>query len=122
MSKPLNEFGGWLFWFSIGMWLSLVISVVFTLLTLTAAFAANTGLEVINSLIYSVDLGIGAFLCFKIVKLIKIQDPATPDNIVKFMSWILLVTLLFFIPELWLGNILYDGKVLAEIVKVSQKR
>jgi uncharacterized protein YqhQ len=33
------------------------------------------------------------------------------------MSWILLVTLLFFIPELWLGNILYDGKVLAEIVK-----
>ena len=117
MSKPLNAFGGWLACFYIISWLSLIVLAIFTLLYLLAIFRASNELDGIESLIYCINCGIVAFLSFEIIKLIRIQEPMTPDRVVRLMGWVLILAVLFIIPELCLDHVLTNGKNTAEIGK-----
>jgi len=117
MSKSLDNFGGWLFWFYLISWISLVLFGVVSLLSLVAIFSTSRGLEAIETLIYGFDSVICAFLSFKIIKLVKKQEPLTPNRVVKIMSWFLIFTAIFIIPELWLDYLLNNGKSATEIGK-----
>jgi hypothetical protein len=117
MSKPLNEFGGWLSFFYIISWLATIGFIMLVLTTLPAIFKVSKPLEIVAILIYYIGDGINAFLNFKIVKVITVKDAKTPNKVLTLVTWISLLTVLFIIPGLWLDYILRGGKAATEMGK-----
>ncbi len=99
MTKPLDQFGGWLKFFLVIQWINIVIcglTVLIALLTMITAETFAQALEPVFLFFYSIMI---ILLCLRIVKALKIKAPETPGRIIKLLTWVLSAAFIYAILE-----------------------
>ena len=115
MSKPLNEFGGWLAFLNINLWVSFIVSALGALVALLSLFVLH-GLDAIRCIIFFILCGVLIFLSFKMIKLIRIQESMTPNIAVRFINWVSLLGVLVVIYNFWSGYVLASDKDMIKLI------
>jgi len=93
MVKPLNEFGGWLRFFYIGLWISLVASILEVVLYLFLLFKAADFVHLIEASFLFLRAIFVAFLFSWLIRTVKKKDLVTPDETLGLMAWYFWVSL-----------------------------
>ena len=99
MAKPLDQFGGWLKFFYVMQWVSVVAWGIFTLLFVLSILGAENFHETIEFSIAFFDALITLILCIKIVRAIKRKDTYIPNRMIQLMTWLVIFTALFAVCE-----------------------
>jgi len=96
MAKPLDEFGGWLFYFYIMRIISLICTVILLLLIFTQVLFLSdiNQIALLERLMSSVYYIIYFFITFNILRNIKIKLNITPHKIVNYLKTLLIITLI----------------------------
>ena len=97
MTKPLNEFGGYLVFFRISNFVFFIISLVsvpLLLLAVVRTIAENMPTAT-SALIFSLSLTISSILIFKMLKVLKIQESFVPKKIVNFIFLLTIFSISF---------------------------
>jgi len=126
MVKPLNEFGGWLRFFSVACWFGLLLwcTAIFVLIIGILGDSAVSGK--IDFLISVVDGIIYIVLISKILRILKTRDSMIPKKIIDYMGWILIFTFIFEFCHIGFyyytlgyeasGNVAESGKVIVKML------
>jgi hypothetical protein len=119
MARPLNEFGGWLKFFYITMWIGLVALPIYMLLLLPGLFGGARG--AVYWLVILIDDAICVFLGYKIIRAIKKREADTPNRLIRLLAFVLLVGVIFAVPEIYFGRIVRGMEGVWEVVKAVIK-
>ena len=103
MSKPLNEFGGWLRFFYIANWIQ-IVSLVYVVLVFLPLLPGGP-LSAAYWFSFAVDSGLRVFLVYKTIQETKKQEAVTPDRLVRLLACILLVVCLVAVPKIYLARL-----------------
>jgi len=95
MAKPLDQFGGWLNFFYVGHLVCIIYLVGASLIYALAIFAVGGGSKAMLVLIGLLHSIITVILCIKIVKILKIKELDTPQKVVKIMTWLVILAVIF---------------------------
>jgi hypothetical protein len=103
MSKPLNEYGGWLRFFYITNWIH-IVSLVYVVLIFLPLLSGRP-LDSFYWFSFLVDSGLRVFFVYKIVRVIKKQEVDTPDRIARLLTCVLLVPCFVVVPKIYFARL-----------------
>jgi hypothetical protein len=122
VSKPLNEFGGWLTFFRICVILSFIWITIDSVLVLIALIAGPfmqitySRQDVISAVIGVFACGILLFIQVQMIKIFKTQASIIPTQISKlFIIWLALL-----IASVGLAFVMYHFKMLPESLEINK--
>ena len=95
MPKPLDQFGGWLKFFYVILWIGAVSLIVVSVLIGFALLTEGSMLEKRIMAISLVELSVTTVLIIKILRLVKTKQPDVPTQIFRLMVIVVLVALSF---------------------------
>lgn len=99
MAKPLDQLGGWLKFFYVMQWISVIVWGIVTLLLVLSIFAVENFNEWIEFAIAFFDGLIALILSIKIVKVLRKRDAYVPNRIIKLMTCLVAFTAAFAVCE-----------------------
>ena len=120
MAKPLDQFGGWLKFFYVMQWASVISWTIFTLLFVLSIFAADNFSEAIEFVIAIFDAIIALILYIKIIKVMKKKETYTPNRIIKLMTWLVIFSAIFAACEGLLYYLTLGIKGLTELAETGK--
>ncbi len=85
MAKPLDQFGGWLKFFFVVEWISIVLGSIFSVAFIAGIVTMEGMADKGYNLLYLIDTVIMVFISMKIVRIIKIKEQTVPQRIIKFL-------------------------------------
>ena len=100
MSKPLNEFGGWLTFFNVSLWSKFIMIILVSIVLLFSFFKVSNPAYVLGIMITFVRYLISGFLFFKMIKLVRQKEGVVPDKIIQLLAWYVLIAI-FFVLFIW---------------------
>ena len=95
MSKPLNEFGGWLAFFNFTLWFNFVVIVLTSIFLLFTFFKVSNSTYILGIFITFVRYLVSGFLFFQMIKLIKQKAEDIPGKIIQLLKWYVLIAVVF---------------------------
>ena len=108
MAKPLNEFGGWLRFFQVTCWLTLIIFAVNGALAVAAVFNQFSFQKLIVFSVLLAGVVVILSLLWKILRLLKVQSPKTPEQIAKKISLVAICAVIFSLVDTFSGLWLFQ--------------
>ena len=98
--QKFEKLGGWLRFFLVVNWLQLILCLGTALLFLVSLFESESATHFFSMFIYIPECIVSAVLLYKILRLIYIRDAAIPNRIVRLITWLTVLGILFIIPEM----------------------
>jgi len=117
MAKPLNEFGGWLKAFYIYQWFCVLILAMYVLSLALQLFGPQIESSVLLNMIKLLHSFIEVHFILKIIKVIKIKEPNTPNSIILYMKWIVIFAFIFGIGT---GILIYSASARVGLTVFSE--
>jgi len=99
MAKPLNEFGGWLRFFQVICWLTLIVYGVNVFVITGLVLDQPTPQKIFSFVVLIFGIGFLLFLIWKILRLLTVKAPEIPGRIVKKMLVFTIVAALFSLAD-----------------------
>ena len=95
MTKPINEFGGWLAFFNISLWLQFIIIILMSITLAFSLFKVSNPTIELGLSVTLIRYIITGFLFFKMIQLVKQKEAVIPDKIIQVLIWYVVVALVF---------------------------
>ena len=108
MAKPLNEFGGWLRFFQVTCWLTVVVFVVNVFLSVAAILKQFSLQRVLVFSVLITGIAIILSLLWKVLRLLKVKSPEVPAQIIKKILLVTVFTVAFSLVDVLSGLWLYQ--------------
>jgi len=100
MAKPLNEFGGWLFFFYFTLIIGLIVYPIVLILMFIGVFATENSKQIIEFIVYTVDISISFYFLIQIIRIVKDKDPSVPERIINYLKLIMIFSLILLVFEI----------------------
>jgi len=107
MTKPLNEFGGWLsffnviFWFRLLFWISIGGATLITLVKTSSTSIEFKLIHILESVVF-------IFLNLQLIKIVKKQDLEVPNQMLRLTFNYIYLTFFFYLAEAGIAYLLYS--------------
>jgi hypothetical protein len=119
MSKPFNQFGGWLIFFLVTIWLSIVLGLVNGPRNIANVLTKETYEHRLIYLILFIDGIVALVLAFRLVMILKIKEANTPERVTRILTWIVLLKTVFGLCEIIVGYLLFGANSLDFISEIA---